>query len=78
MSTKVSSNRLLNDRVHRLYLHYLFPTLIAMASNSLYCLADVFFISKGAGSTGLAAVSYTHLDVYKRQKEVQTTASKAS
>ncbi len=57
MSTKVSSNRLLNDRVHRLYLHYLFPTLIAMASNSLYCLADVFFISKGAGSTGLAALN---------------------
>lgn len=64
MSTKVSSNRLLNDRVHRLYLHYLFPTLIAMASNSLYCLADVFFISKGAGSTGFSGIEYRYAIVY--------------
>lgn len=43
--------------VSRLYLHYLLPTLIAMLSSSMYCLADVYFISKGAGSTGLAALN---------------------
>lgn len=57
MSASLSSQHLLQDKVPRLYLHYLLPTLIAMASNSLYCLADVFFISKGAGSVGLAALN---------------------
>lgn len=43
--------------VRKLYLSYLIPTLIAMFSNSLYCLVDVYFISKGAGSVGLAALN---------------------
>lgn len=46
-----------NTPIHRMYLHYLLPTLIAMLSSSMYCLADVYFISKGAGSTGLAALN---------------------
>ena len=43
--------------VSRLYLSYLLPTVIAMVSNSLYCLADVYFISIGSGTLGLAAVN---------------------
>lgn len=43
--------------IKQLYFAYLVPTLIAMASNTLYCLVDVYFISKGAGSTGLAALN---------------------
>ena len=57
MSASISKERLLQDKVSKLYLRYLVPTLIAMASNSLYCLADVFFISQGAGGTGLAALN---------------------
>lgn len=40
-----------------LYRKYLIPTLVAMLSNSLYCLVDVYFISIGSGSAGLAAVN---------------------
>lgn len=39
------------------YLHILIPTLLGMLSNSLYCLVDVYFISIGAGSIGLAALN---------------------
>lgn len=48
---------LFEKKVSSLYAHYLLPTLLAMASNSLYCLADVYFVSKGAGSTALAAMN---------------------
>lgn len=47
----------INDSIPRLYFHYLIPTLIATFSNSLYCLADVFFIAKGSGSIGIAALN---------------------
>ena len=57
MSTAVSQQSLLSEKVSKLYFRYLIPTLIATASNSLYCLADVFFISKGAGGIGLAALN---------------------
>lgn len=48
---------LCTGNIRKIYVAYLVPTLIAMLSNSLYCLVDVFFISKGAGSTGLAALN---------------------
>lgn len=48
---------LCQEPVKKLYKSYLIPTLIAMASSSMYCLADVYFISKGAGSEGLAALN---------------------
>ncbi|MGX8833532.1 MATE family efflux transporter [Amedibacillus sp. YH-ame6] len=48
---------MLQAPVRKLYMHYLVPTLIAMLSSSMYCLADVFFISKGTGSVGLAALN---------------------
>lgn len=35
----------------------LFPTSIAMVTHSFYCLADVFFIGKGVGSDGTAALN---------------------
>lgn len=57
MSEKITQATLLHKPVRKLYMHYVLPTLIAMASNSLYCLADVFFISKGSGSSGLAALN---------------------
>ncbi len=40
------STALFEKKVSSLYAHYLLPTLLAMASNSLYCLADVYFVSK--------------------------------
>lgn len=53
----MNDSMLLKSSVRRCYLHYLLPTLIAMLSSSMYCLADVYFISKGAGSIGLAALN---------------------
>ncbi len=43
--------------IRRLYLGFLVPTIIATVSNSLYCLADIYFISIGSGMLGLAAVN---------------------
>lgn len=43
--------------VKKQYINILIPTLIGMLSNSLYCLVDVYFISIGAGSVGLAALN---------------------
>lgn len=43
--------------VRRLYLSYIVPTLIGVISTSVYCLADVYFISKGSGGIGLAALN---------------------
>lgn len=51
------ANDLFQTPVPKLYRAYLVPTLIALTSNSLYCLADVFFISKGSGADGLAALN---------------------
>lgn len=53
----MNTQKLLTAPIPKLYLSYLLPTLIAMLSNSLYCLVDVYFISKGAGSVGLAALN---------------------
>ena len=50
-------DRMSTAPVGQLYLSYLLPTVIAMVSNSLYCLADVYFISIGSGTLGLAAVN---------------------
>lgn len=51
------TNVLCEKSVKKLYLSYVIPTLIAMASSSMYVLADVYFISIGAGSSGLAALN---------------------
>lgn len=48
---------LLEGKVSRVYIRYLIPTIIALASQSLYCLADVYFIARGSGSVGLAALN---------------------
>lgn len=48
---------MLTQPITKIYIRYLVPTLIAMLSSSMYCLADVFFISIGTGSTGLAALN---------------------
>lgn len=53
----MNTKHLLTAPISKLYIAYLVPTLIAMLSNSLYCLVDVYFISKGAGSVGLAALN---------------------
>lgn len=45
------------DPIVKLYRQYLIPTIIAILSNSLYCLVDVYFIAKGAGDNGLAALN---------------------
>ena len=48
---------MLEKPVSRLYFAFLLPTVIATISNSLYCLADIYFISIGSGMMGLAAVN---------------------
>ncbi|MEG1475525.1 MAG: MATE family efflux transporter [Longicatena sp.] len=53
----MNTDIILHQNVKKLYLHYLLPTLIALLSNSMYCLADVYFIAQGAGSNGLAALN---------------------
>ena len=44
-------------REWREYLHYLIPTIIGSISHTIYCLADVFFVSRGVGELGLAALN---------------------
>lgn len=39
------------------YLHYLTPTIVGAISHTVYCLADVFFVSRGVGELGLAALN---------------------
>ncbi|MDD3049134.1 MAG: MATE family efflux transporter [Bacilli bacterium] len=50
-------NELLTTNIPKLYRKYLIPTLLGVVSNTLYCLVDVFFISKGSGNLGLAALN---------------------
>ena len=50
-------NELTNQPIKKLYQKYLIPTLLGILSNSLYCLVDVYFIAKGAGNMGLAALN---------------------
>lgn len=53
----MQNNELLHKNTDKLYKKYLIPTLIGVISNSLYCLVDVYFISKGSGNLGLAALN---------------------
>ena len=39
-----------NKEVWKNYLSYLLPTIVGMVTYSLYCLADVLFVSLGVGS----------------------------
>lgn len=48
---------LLQQRVSRMYLRFLIPTVIGMVTQSVYCLADVYFIAAGTGADGLAALN---------------------
>ncbi|MEG0847551.1 MAG: MATE family efflux transporter [Niameybacter sp.] len=47
----------LKQSVWKSYVSYLLPTVIGMVTYSLYCLADVLFVSLGEGSNGLAALN---------------------
>lgn len=47
----------LKKSVWKNYVSYLLPTVIGMVTYSLYCLADVLFVSLGVGSDGLAALN---------------------
>ena len=47
----------LKKSVWKNYVSYLLPTVIGMITYSLYCLADVLFVSLGVGSDGLAALN---------------------
>ena len=53
----MDKNVLLQQRVSRMYLRFLIPTVIGMVTQSVYCLADVYFISAGTGADGLAALN---------------------
>lgn len=46
-----------NTKLLTLYGRFLLPTLIAVISNSLYCIVDVYFISVGSGNMGIAALN---------------------
>lgn len=50
-------NELLTTSIAKLYRKYLIPTLLGVVSNTLYCLVDVYFIAKGSGNLGLAALN---------------------
>lgn len=47
----------LKKTIWKNYISYLVPTVIGMVTYSLYCLADVLFVSLGVGSNGLAALN---------------------
>ena len=47
----------LKKNIWKNYVSYLIPTVIGMVTYSLYCLADVLFVSLGVGSNGLAALN---------------------
>lgn len=51
------TNSILQKPVKAVYRQYLMPTLIALLCNSMYCLADVFFVAQGSGRLGLAALN---------------------
>lgn len=53
----MDKNVLLQQRISRVYLRFLIPTVIGMVTQSVYCLADVYFISAGTGADGLAALN---------------------
>lgn len=51
------NDELTEKSVNRIYFKYLIPTLLGMLSNSVYCIVDIYFVSAGAGSQGLAAMN---------------------
>lgn len=53
----MENNDLLKAQVHRVYMRYLFPTVVGMITHTLYCLVDVYFVSVAAGANGLAAMN---------------------
>lgn len=53
----MEQNELVTTNITKLYRKYLIPTLIGVVSNTLYCLVDVYFIAKGSGNLGLAALN---------------------
>lgn len=52
LSSKVDKKLLTRE-----FFSVLFPTSLAMVTHSFYCLADVFFVGKGVGSLGTAALN---------------------
>lgn len=53
----MENNDLLKAQIHRVYMRYLFPTVVGMITHTLYCLVDVYFVSVAAGANGLAAMN---------------------
>lgn len=51
------TSELTTKSVNKVYLKYLIPTLLGMLSNSIYCIIDIYFVSAGSGSQGLAAMN---------------------
>lgn len=45
------------NSVMREYLGYLLPTIVGSIAHTVYCLADVFFVSLGVGPLGLAGIN---------------------
>ncbi len=48
---------LLNDSAHRLFFHYLIPSISTTLVTSIYILADTVFIGHGVGKAGIAALN---------------------
>ena len=62
---------LLQGNVKKLYSKYFAAAFGSALISSVYGLVDMAMVGQYAGPSGTAAVSYTHLDVYKRQKQGQ-------
>ena len=66
----------MNKDLSKDFYRYVLPSMVSMLLSGFYSMVDGIFVGNAAGSQALAAinlvypiqaVSYTHLDVYKRQ-----------
>ncbi|MDN6625624.1 MAG: MATE family efflux transporter [Pisciglobus halotolerans] len=52
-----SVDTILNQPIHRSFIHYVSLSLLSMLGLSLYILADTFFVANGVGQNGLTALN---------------------
>ncbi len=53
----MKSTELINQPLHKSFIHYVSLSLFSMLGLSLYILADTFFIANGVGQDGLTALN---------------------
>lgn len=57
MQTDRKGTGMKSNDTYKEYFQYLIPTIIGQIAHCCYCLADVFFVGKGVGAQGLAALN---------------------